>query len=109
MKHMVAELLASALEKAQQTGALPPVNLPEITIERPQNPEFGDYASSMPLKLARAIGRSPMDIAGAVTACLPPTPEIEQVTVAAPGFINFTLNSKWLASQVDEILDLGES
>ena len=53
LKQKIIELLTQAVAEAQQQGKLPAVALPDINIEHPQNPEHGDYASSLPLKLAR--------------------------------------------------------
>jgi arginyl-tRNA synthetase len=109
IRRRIIELLTRAANEAQKSGKLPSVALPEITIEHPQNPEHGDYASSFPLKLARTIGVNPLTIAQDVAALITPTPEIESITVAPPGFINFTLNNDWLTGQVDAILAAGES
>jgi len=109
IKQRIIELLTKAAAEAQKLGKLPSVALPEITIEHPQNPEHGDYASSFPLKLARTIGVKPLTIAQDVAELITPTPEIKSVTVAPPGFINFTLNSDWLTQQVDAVLTDGES
>jgi len=109
IRRRIIELLTQAANKAQKSGKLPSVALPEITIEHPQNPEHGDYASSFPLKLARTTGVKPLTIAQDVAGLIAPTPEIETITVAPPGFINFTLNSDWLTKQVDSILTAGES
>ncbi|MFC1967572.1 arginine--tRNA ligase [Chloroflexota bacterium] len=103
------ELLAEAATKAQAAGKLPPVALPEITMERPQNPEHGDYASSIPLKLARATRLNPMTIAGEIAGLIAPDSGIVSVSVAPPGFINFRLKDKWLTEQVDAILEAGDS
>jgi arginyl-tRNA synthetase len=108
IKQRIIELLKSAAAEAQKSGKLPSVALPEITAEHPQNPEHGDYASSFPLKLARTVGVKPLDIANDVAAFIKPTPEIESVAVAPPGFINFTLNNGWLTEQVDAIRKDGE-
>ena len=101
-------MLSRAVEKAQELGKVSPVTLPEVTVERPQNPEFGDYASSLPLKLGRATGASPLTIAGDIVGLMPPTPEVASIAVAPPGFINFTLKGDWLTSQVDAILAAGD-
>jgi len=50
-----------------------------------------------------------MVIANELVALLPAAEEIESAVVAPPGFINFTLRSKWLNRQVDRILQDGES
>jgi len=109
IKQRIIELLAQAASKAQESGKLPSVAVPEIIIEHPQNPDHGDYASSLPLKLARATGTSPMPIAEALVGLISPAPEIQSVTVAPPGFINFTLKSGWLTGQVEAILSAGSS
>jgi len=109
IKQRIIELLAAAADKAQKAGKLPLVAVPEIIIEHPQNPAHGDYAASLPLKLARATGTSPLAIAEELVGLMHSAPEVETVTVAPPGFINFTLNSDWLTRQVDAILPAGES
>ncbi|MFH1647740.1 MAG: arginine--tRNA ligase [Chloroflexota bacterium] len=103
------EQVEQAAHQAQESGRLSAVTLPEITIEHPQNPEHGDYASSLPLKLARAIGLSPLTIAEELVKLMPPAPEIDSMAAAPPGFINFKLKGAWLASQVDSILAAGDS
>jgi len=108
LKRKLAELLRQAVTEMQQSGKLPSVTLPEAIIERPQNAEHGDYASSLPLKLARAARANPLTIANDIVGYLAPIPEVEQAVVAPPGFINFTLKSSWLASQVESILAAGD-
>jgi arginyl-tRNA synthetase len=107
-KHKIAELLEQAAKEAQTKELLPAIALPEITLEHPQNPEHGDYASSLPLKMGRAARLEPMAIAEILASLLPQIEGVEKVSVAAPGFINFFLTSKWLTQQVEEILSAGE-
>ena len=109
VKQRLIELLAQAASQAQQLGKLPSVALPEVAVERPQNPEHGDYASSFPLKLARATGVNPLTIAEDMVGLIVPSPEINTITVAPPGFINFTLKTVWLTRQVDSILAAGDA
>ena len=109
LKQTLIELLTQAAVEAQQSRKLPSVTLPEVIIEHPQNPEHGDYASSLPLKLARATGISPLTIANDIVSVIAGTPEIERTVVAPPGFINFTLKSDWLTSQVNPILEAGDA
>ena len=109
IRQRIIELLTEAASKAQESGKLPSVAIPEITIEHPQNPEHGDYASSLPLKLARAIGVNPVTIAEEIVAVMAPAPEVERATVAPPGFINFKLESDWLTGQVSSILAGGDA
>jgi len=109
LKQRLIELLTQAASEAQELGKLPSVTLPEVTVERPQNPEYGDYASSFPLKLARAVGVSPLTIANDIVGLTTPSPEIDTIAVAPPGFINFTLKRDWLTNQIDSILPAGDA
>jgi len=105
----LAEKLEQAVEQAKKKGLSVNISMPEITIERPAKPEYGDYASSLPLKLARVSGLSPMDVAEHIRKSLPKMDEVEKVEVAKPGFINFTLSRSWLAGQVSAICQEGEA
>jgi len=109
LKHRLAEILEQAAKEAQSKGLLPSIALPYIVLEHPQNPEHGDYASSLPLKLGRAARTDPMAIAETIAGLLPETGEVERVSVAAPGFINFLLTAGWLTGQVEEILSAGKA
>ncbi|RLC63932.1 MAG: arginine--tRNA ligase [Chloroflexi bacterium] len=108
-KQRLIEMLMQAASEAQQQGRLPAVTLPEVIVEHPQKPEHGDYASSLPLKLAQAAGINPMTIANDMVAFMSPVPEIDRIVVAPPGFINFIFKSEWLASQVESIMEAGDS
>jgi arginyl-tRNA synthetase len=109
LRAKLKNLLTEALDKAQKTGKLPPVILPEITIERPQNEEHGDYACNLPFKLARVARANPMSIAKELITLLPPSEEIESAVAAPPGFINFKLKNDWVCQQVDRVLKEGET
>ena len=101
--------LAEAISKAQAEGRLPKVPLPEIVLEHPQRPEHGDIATSLSLKLARAMGMKPLDIAREITSCLQHMEEFSGYETAAPGFINFTFSPAWLNTQVDQVLQDGQA
>jgi arginyl-tRNA synthetase len=109
LKQTIAELLTKAILQAQKAGKIPTVTVPEIIMERPQKPEHGDYASSIPLKLARAVGMKPMALAQEIINNFEPSAEIAGVTAAPPGFINVKLNDTWVAKQVDGVLKAGSS
>jgi arginyl-tRNA synthetase len=108
IKYKIARLLEQAAKAAQVEGLLPAIALPEVTLERPQNPKHGDYASSLPLKLAKAARMDPLAIANILAKLLAETKEVRKVSVAAPGFLNFSLTDRWLAEQVEEILSAGK-
>lgn len=109
IREKLAELLVQAVEEAQRRGNFAPVAMPEVAVEHPQNLEHGDYASSLSLRLARSTGLSPLTIAERLVEALPAIAEVEEVTIAPPGFINFRLKTSWLTEQVDAILAAGDS
>ena len=105
----VEQLVKSALDEAQRRRLLPPATVDDLSVERPQDPEHGDFASSVPLKLARPMAMSPMDIAKTLATLVPTEGPIEKVWAARPGFINLSLSVGWLAEQVDTIRHAGEA
>jgi len=109
LKQELARCLQQAVLKAQQEGALASAALPEVLIEHPQNSEHGDFASGLPLKLARSMKMSPMAIAEKVSEHIVPPSQVDKIWVAPPGFINFTLREDWLSTEVESILAAGES
>jgi len=112
LKQELARCLQQAVAEAQRKGALAPAALPEVLevlIEHPQNPEHGDFASGLPLKLARTMRMPPMAIAEKISEHIVPPPQIDRLWVAPPGFINFTLREDWLSTLVGPILAAGES
>jgi arginyl-tRNA synthetase len=107
VREEIARLVDEAARTAQAAGELPAVGLPEPAIERPARAEHGDYASSLPMRLARAARQPPLTIAETISRHIKPSSSIGEVSVAAPGFINFRLKDSWIASQVDEIVGAG--
>jgi len=108
-KQKIADCLREAVAKAQQEGSLAPGTLPEIPIEHPQNPSHGDFASNLPLKLARTTRMPPLVIAEKILEKISLPSEIDHATIAPPGFINFTLQNEWLTKQVEAILAAADS
>jgi len=104
----LAYLLDQAVASAQAKGLLPTTALPPSPIERPANPDHGDYASTLPLKLARSARMKPQEIARIIADELPRSAMIASVSIAGPGFLNFTLSSVWLADQVTRIVAEGD-
>ena len=99
----VRDLLTDALRATQADGRLPEADVDAVTVERPQNPEHGDFATSTPMKLARVMRRNPFDIAEAIASSTPTGGILAKVEAVRPGFVNLRLNPAWLAEQVDVI------
>ncbi|HXZ30089.1 MAG TPA: arginine--tRNA ligase [Dehalococcoidia bacterium] len=109
LRQELTRCLQQAVLKAQQEGDLAAASLPEVLIEHPQNPEHGDFASGLPLRMARALRMSPLAIAEKVSEHIVRPPQVDRVWIAPPGFINFTLRGDWLSTEVKSILAAGEA
>lgn len=103
----LATLVAEALDAAQASGVLPAAGDVDIKIERPKLAEHGDFSTSLPLSLARSMRMAPLKIAEAISNAVPEHAIVGGVTHAAPGFVNFTLSTEWLQSQIEVIRDAG--
>jgi arginyl-tRNA synthetase len=79
-----------------------------VVVERTQNPAHGDYSVTLPLKLARTLRRPPITIANELATAVVLPPSFARIAVAAPGFINVTIEPAWLQAQLASITDAGE-
>jgi len=109
LKEKLVTCLQQAIIEAQNEGSLTFTTMPEIVIEHPQDPEHGDFASGLSLKLARTMKMSPLAIADEIAKHISPPAEVDRVIVASPGFINFILCNDWLSKQVESILAADKS
>ncbi|MBI2845044.1 MAG: arginine--tRNA ligase, partial [Chloroflexi bacterium] len=109
IKKAIQKSLLAALENSQAAGQIPKFAPPEPVVEIPALPEHGDYASNLPLQIARQAKMPPLKLAQALVKAWPETEAVSKVEFAPPGFINFTLSDGWLARQVEAILDQGQN
>ena len=107
-RDLIIAKIERALEAARGQNLLPLDAIPAVEVERPANPKHGDFATSLPLRLARATRLAPIHIAETLAGLIPADDLVEQAWVAPPGFLNFTLRTQWLQSQVAEILNAGD-
>ncbi|MBI2765129.1 MAG: arginine--tRNA ligase [Chloroflexi bacterium] len=105
-QHLEA-LLDAAVRAAVVAHDLPDVPVPGSAIERPKDAANGDFASSLPLRLARAAMKPPIAIAEVIAGHIAADPAIDPPTVAPPGFINLRLSNAFLQSQVEQVIALG--
>ena len=108
-RDLIINKIERALEAARSQNLLPLDDIPSVEVERPSNPDHGDFATSLPLRLARATRLAPIHIAETLTGLIPTDDLVEKVWAAPPGFLNFSLNTHWLQRQVAEILDAAEN
>ena len=67
------------------------------------DPKFGDYQCNDALKVAKKLHANPREIGAKVAAALAGEATFEKVEVAGPGFLNLTVSSDWLTSQLSTL------
>ena len=104
----LAELLKSTASAVLAEHGLDVSALPQtVTVERPRNPEHGDYASNLALQLGKKVGANPRELAGWLAEALAQADGIAGAEVAGPGFINMRLEASAQATIVNTVLDAG--
>jgi arginyl-tRNA synthetase len=72
------------------------------------NPDFGDLSSSVAMKLSRELSKAPKEIADILADRISDVlPSGTSVSVAGPGFINFTLSEHYLVEVLLEVSKKG--
>lgn len=79
-----------------------------LTVERTRDPQHGDFATNVALRLAKTVGRNPRELAQAILGALPVSRWVGRTEVAGAGFINFFLTREAYASEIARIHELGE-
>jgi arginyl-tRNA synthetase len=108
----ISRALADARDRAIEAGELSPVSgqpLPRIGIEKPANPEHGDWASNVAMQLAPVMRAAPMQIAQILLTHFAPPTLVGEIQAAPPGFLNIRLDRSWVAAQVGPIRAAGSS
>lgn len=104
----LADLIRDTTARVLAARGLDADVLPErLTVERPRNPEHGDYATNVAMQVAKRVGTTPRDLAGWIAEELSGAPEISTAEVAGPGFLNIRLAADAQGKIVDAILQDG--
>jgi arginyl-tRNA synthetase len=106
----LAELLkvtatAVLTQHGLDTAALPAA----VTVERPRNPEHGDYASNLALQLGKKVRVNPRELAGWLAETLTQADGVASAEVAGPGFINLRLDASAQGLIINNVIDAGDT
>jgi arginyl-tRNA synthetase len=104
----LAELLRSTAAAVLIEHGLDPAALPAVvTVERPRNPEHGDYATNLALQVGKKAGANPREFAGWLATALARTDGIAAAEVAGPGFVNLRIETAAQAVMIADIATAG--
>jgi arginyl-tRNA synthetase len=96
MKDFISSILKAAIARAHAEGKLASADA-IIVVEAPKDAAHGDAASNVALTMAKREGKPPRAIAEIIRAAIEAErpSEIQEVSVAGPGFINFRMASEY--------------
>jgi arginyl-tRNA synthetase len=97
-------LLASPLIDAAGRLGAPDI---DAVLERPADPDHGDYATTLALRLAKPLRRAPREIAEELAAAARASAWVESADVAGPGFVNVRVSPAWYAEAVRSAREAG--
>jgi arginyl-tRNA synthetase len=89
LKNLIENLLAQAV--AALPDELAAARGVAIEVEAARDPQHGDYASNLAMRVAKAARQNPRKLAEALVRALPASPAVAKVEIAGAGFINFFL------------------
>ncbi len=106
MKHYLRTIISKSLEQFD----LAEEDIPEIQIEKPNQPDHGDAATNVAMMLARPLKNNPRKIAEQIVEELDyDSKRITSVEIAGPGFINFRYAETYLYDELETILQQSSS
>ncbi len=104
----LAELLRNTAAEVLSVHGLDAEALPAtVTVERPRNPEHGDYATNLALQVGKKVGVNPRELAGWLAEALAAADGIASADVAGPGFVNLRIESSAQGVIVSAVLVAG--
>lgn len=106
MKHAIAQWLSQAI--AQLPDCPDEVHALPLQLDRTRDRAHGDFATNWALIAAPRCGRKPRELADALARALPAHPQVADVAVAGPGFVNIRLRPLAYQDELREILVRGE-
>jgi len=106
----LAELLRNTAAAVLAEHGLDAAALPAtVTVERPRNPEHGDYATNVALQLSKKVGVSPREFAGWLADGVAAVDGIASAEVAGPGFVNLRIAASAQGVIINDVIDAGPS
>ncbi len=100
----------TALAALAAEGKLPPnLDLSKVAAEPPRDASHGDVAINAAMVLSKQAGSNPRALAELLVAKLKASPDVADVSIAGPGFINARLKAHVWPRLVQSILKQGNS
>ncbi len=107
-RQQVADIVRAAYEKAAAAGDLPQAALPEPAVETPKDATNGDWACTIAMQGAKVLHMAPRKIAEALVGHMVlDSTYFKDVSIAGPGFLNFTYGMGWYQDAIRAVMQQG--
>ena len=103
MKAQIQQLLEQTVSSLKAAALIPVELEPRIQVDNTKDKAHGDLATNLAMLLAKPAGKNPRELAQLITEHLPASALVAKAEIAGPGFINFFLDTNWLAKQIEAI------
>ena len=101
IRQQIKNAVLGSVEKAIKAGELPELEISDIAIEIPREKGHGDFSTNIAMQLTKTAKKAPRLIAETIIKNIDfSSTYIVEATCAGPGFVNFTLDSKYLCDAV---------
>ena len=110
-KMQIESMITKSYEKAVENDKLPRFSTnATVSVEIPREASHGDFASTLPMALAKELKMAPGKIAEAIVEYIDLTGTyVESVSIAGSGFINFVLSNSWYARVLRAVEEMGSA
>jgi len=105
----IIKLIENSIIKCINDGELDiqKEDIPTIRVEVPREEKFGDFSVNTAMQLAKAARTNPRMIAENIIKNIDTKGSyIKDITIAGAGFINFTLDNRWLYDELKKVVTL---
>ena len=107
MKTELERLLCEALRSLVPSVLAEPADPAQVVVERARDPQHGDFASNIAMRLAKAARKNPRELAQAIVGAIPANELIAKAEIAGAGFINFRLVKDAWAAELRKVAAQG--
>jgi arginyl-tRNA synthetase len=105
LKTLIETLLKQALASLPDTLVAASARDVGIEVENTRDPQHGDFASNLAMRLAKATRQNPRKLAESLVAALPSNAAVAKVEIAGAGFINFFLTDGAYHEEIKKVLE----
>ena len=104
IRQQIKTAVLASIHKEIEMDELPSLEITDILIEIPREKGHGDFSTNVAMQITKIAKKAPRQIADIIIKNIEVKDTyIEKVTCAGPGFINFSLATKYLYDAIEII------